>query len=176
MKGASLKGAFADRGLMMGAAVLILVIATACSSGTGTEAAPTVTSEPPPGFRLEPAAMTIETNVYGDVSGGTFTLEDGATALGCSSGTYVDSLWGVGHRKVFTCEAGEMTGTFAVNVNPDQVGIDPGPPETWTGTWGIDSAESTGDFVGLQGFGVFEVVFHPDGRPKVETLSGEIYG
>jgi hypothetical protein len=172
------KRAPSHRGLVMGAAALVLMTSAACSSQTqapvGGGQTPALPA--PSAFEPEPAIVTIATEVDpSGALGGTFKVEEGADTLGCSSGSYADSGWGPGHRKVFTCEAGG-TGTFAVNVHPDSVFIDPGPPETWTGTWGIDGPASTGDFVGLQGFGVFEVVFTKGGRPAAETLSGEIYG
>jgi hypothetical protein len=156
-----------------------MLASTACSTGgdaTPTDGNPSL-EVAESAFPSEGAAIAIVTSVEASGPlGGTFVVEEGATTLGCSSGAYEDSGWGPGHRKVFTCDAGEMTGTFAVNVHPDSVASDPGPPERWTGTWGIDGSASTGDFEGLQGFGVFEVVFDARGRPETETLSGQIFG
>ena len=104
---------------MKRASLLTVLLAAATCSTSGeppaTEDGVTTgpTAEPP--FERDGTEVTIVTKV--DPSGplgGTFTVKEGAAALGCSSGTYVDGFHDFGHRKAFTCEAGEMSGTFTV--------------------------------------------------------------
>lgn len=128
------------------------------------------------GVPVQGEAVSIVTDV--DFSstpfGGTFRVEQGGEVLGCSRGTFVDSEAEFdGIYKVLTCEDG-ATGTFTVRAHTMAFGCEDGPPEVCTGSWSIDAPRSTGDFVGLHGFGEFEVLFdEPDSA--VETLAGEIH-
>lgn len=93
---------------------------------------------------------------------GTFEVLEGADALGCSSGTFVDTPTERGVHKEFTCESGTGTGTFTAEFFP------PGGP------WKIVDADD--DFGELSGWGAFAVT--PDETDPentgVETFIGEI--
>ena len=103
-----------------------------------------------------PAAITIETDA--DFSTrpvvGTFEVTEGADALGCSSGTFIDEFVANDSvLKVMTCTSGPNDGTFTADFDP-------------SGLWSI--VDPTGDFEGLTGSGVFSAV------DNVETFTGDI--
>jgi uncharacterized Zn-binding protein involved in type VI secretion len=104
---------------------------------------------------------------------GTFTVVQGAAALGCSGGTFADqpadpvfdplSPARPSIRKTLTC-AGIRTGSFTANFQGTPA---PGPGDA-NGHWNI--VAGTGDFANLRGQGDFSVVFS-----GVETLTGEVH-
>ena len=75
---------------------------------------------------------------------GTFEVTEGADALGCSSGTFADTLTERGVNKEFTCESGARTGTFTAEFFPP------------SGPWKIVAAAD--DFRGLSGWGAYVVI------------------
>jgi hypothetical protein len=150
-------------------AVVAVPFLAACSSddpGEGNAAATPVAG----------AAVSIVTDVDFTATpfGGTFRVEEGSDVLGCSSGTFVDSEAEFdGIYKVLTCDSGS-NGTFTVRAHTMSLGCDGEDPETCSGTWSVDAPRSTGDFVGLHGFGEFEVFFD-EPNSAVETIAGEIH-
>lgn len=150
------------------AAVLLLA---ACSSDTSEGGGSADTTGAP---AAEAVTIVTDIDFSAQPFGGTFAVERGAQALGCSSGSFVDALNDFGGiDKVFTCEDG-AEGTFTVKAHTMTLGCDPGPPEVCNGSWAVDGLRSTGDFAGLFGFGEFEVLFD-EPSSGVETLRGEIH-
>lgn len=94
---------------------------------------------------------------------GTFSVDEGADALGCASGTFVDTVLPEGINKEMTCEEGAGQGSFTIFFDP--IGEEPGQP------WRVVSA--TGDFRGLEGDGEFSIEYSDD-QTGVETLIGKI--
>lgn len=135
-------------------AVAALLIATACANDTPTSGPVTIETEID--FSSEPFT-------------GTFEVTEGADVLGCSSGSFVDTLRADDIRKDLTCETGDRDGTFSVSFLHDP--NTPGPGDQ-NGPWSI--LEGTGDFTGLQGEGDFSVVADEESLSGVETLTGDI--
>lgn len=122
----------------------------------------------------EAVSMVTDVDFSSAPFSGTFRVDEGSDVLGCSSGTFVDSRADFdGIYKILTCDDGG-TGTFTVRAHTMTLGCKDGPPEVCKGTWSIDFPLSTGDFVGVQGFGEFEVMFD-EPNSAVETLEGEIH-
>ena len=98
-----------------------------------------------------------------DAGFGTFEVTVGADALGCSGGTFEDSPvpFGVLVRKTLICEAGPKTGTLTVTF------------DQFNSAW-RDVFEATGDFIGIQGSGSWELDLNETERVGVETLIGEL--
>jgi len=80
---------------------------------------------------------------------GSFQVTTGAEALGCSSGTIIETYkFQRTATKVLTCTSGARTGTFTIDAGggfPNVIGPD--------GTWEV--IDATGDFVGLTGNGPY---------------------
>jgi hypothetical protein len=89
-------------------AVAASALVTACATGPTTQQGP-VTIDTQIDFTEEPFH-------------GTFEVTEGADALGCSSGTFVDAPPDApterGIHKEFTCESGPSTGTFTAEFFP----------------------------------------------------------
>lgn len=152
--------------------VTVALLFAACSSDPD----PAEDENPGAANPVPGTAVSIVTDVdfSSEPFGGTFRVEQGEEALGCSGGTFVDSQAEFdGIYKVLTCDGGG-TGTFTVRAHTRVLGCDDGPPEVCTGSWSIDGPRSTGDFAGLHGFGEFEVRFD-EANSAVETLAGEIH-
>jgi hypothetical protein len=98
---------------------------------------------------------------------GTFELTEGGESLGCSSGTFVDTLISMtsGVQRILTCDAGSRSGTFSLMFNAREI---PGPGDL-NGPWAI--TEATEDFSGLQGTGDFAIRFDGDDA-GAETFTG----
>ena len=96
---------------------------------------------------------------------GTFEVTEGADALGCMTGTFVDTAGDEEIEKTFTCADGVKEGTFtALIVLPTEEGeLTP---------WRI--IEATEDFAGLEGEGEFSVDENDEEKTGVETLVGEV--
>jgi hypothetical protein len=143
---------FHRRRRMRMAVCLLLAVATsglitACSTGPTQGSAVTIITQID--FTTEPF-------------NGTFEVTEGADALGCSRGTFVDTPTDRGIHKKFTCDSGARRGTFTAEFFP------PGGP------WKIVNAVD--DFSGLSGWGAFALT--PSGQGDtagVETLIGEIH-
>ena len=99
---------------------------------------------------------------------GTFEVTEGAEALGCVSGSFVDTPTASATLKKLTCESGERSGTFTVEFKPQNI---PGRGDQ-NGPWTVK--EGTDDFSGLSGGGDFWVVLDKVTQSGVETLTGEI--
>ena len=112
----------------------------------------------------EAVTITTEIDFTTEPYSGTFSVDEGSEALGCESGTFVDTAVEDGVNKRLTCEEGDRQGTFTIFFQP--MGEEPGRP------WRVESA--TGDFSGLQGEGDFSVDLSDDETSGVETLIGEI--
>jgi hypothetical protein len=110
-------------------------------------------------------AITSQIDFTEEPFQGTFEVTEGADALGCSSGSFVDappdSPTDRGIHKEFTCESGTSTGTFTAEFFPP------------SGPWKI--ADATEDFSGLSGWGAFaSIPDEADQNAGVETFIGEI--
>lgn len=113
------------------------------------------------------SAVTIETAI--DFSSppfnGTFEVTQGADALGCERGTFVDRPSGT-ISKTFTCDVGR-SGTFTARFKPF-------PGNAPYGWWAI--TEGTDGFATLHGSGKFQVeIVSFDPPAGVETLTGAIH-
>lgn len=105
---------------------------------------------------------------------GSFEVIKGADMLGCKHGLFVDSEF-ISDRdpsavlREFTCESGENSGTFTFALL-----LYVGSPVHFenSGPWSID--ETTNEFSGLSGEGVFFVDQNEDDDSGVETLIGKI--
>ena len=114
-----------------GYSAAILLLAVACGDDTPTA-----------------GPVTIETDIDRSASpiNGTFEVTVGADVLGCSSGTVVQMQSETFGKRdnVMTCESGPNTGTFTIIYASE--GFD----------WNV--LESSDDFAGLQGEGLFSFV------------------
>jgi hypothetical protein len=138
-------------GLLAGA----LFLAAACSDDDAPAEGP-LTIETATDFTARPVV-------------GTFEVTEGADTLGCSSGTFVDEFVSEDNiSKVMTCDDGPNEGSFTAAYTLE--GEDAGPGDD-NGAWSI--AESSGDFVGLEGAGDFSVAYSSTGH-GVETFTGDI--
>ena len=113
------------------------------------------------------SAVEITTNV--DFSeepfSGTFEVIEGADALGCETGTFVDSPRDDEIEKTFTCTDGSREGTFTALITL--------PSEEGEQTpWRV--VDATEDFTGLEGDGEFSVDENDEDKTGVETLTGEV--
>ena len=141
------------RSLML--VVLMMLFISACGSDAPTSGPITIELEPD--FTTRPVA-------------GPFTVTEGADILGCSSGTFVDTIDEVAVEvtQLMTC-SGPNTGTFTIVFDPADSGAELGdPPTPWRILDGFD------DFAGLQGEGGFWHT-HPDGEEtSMSTYTGDI--
>jgi len=178
----------------------LVLVGTACGGGEdsadvtasspdSTAATPTTTTTPPTTTTTPPtttATPTTTPTTSGPVTiktasdynsepiHGTFEVKEGADILGCSNGTYVDTLRPSEFdnsvdeiNKVMTCSEPD-TGTFTIAFVPN--GYDTGPG-VLNGPWRI--LDGFGDFVDLQGEGDYWLV--PLGpKTGVETYTGDI--
>lgn len=130
-----------------------------------------------------PSAVTIETEISfaSFPFSGTFTVTEGAGAVGCTGGTFVDipRSSGLGQiEKQFACTSGAGAGhDFVVLFKNDCTFLlhgtfqcRPGSGYLGQGQWMVLSG--TGDFEGLHGSGDFVVVRTDD--TGEETLTGQI--
>ena len=115
----------------------------------------------PPAFSVTHSAITLVTEInFGQFPfSGTFAVTEGAEALGCSAGTFVDTPTGAAIRKEFTCSTGGE-GSFTFLFRPGQ------------GNWNVLSG--TGDFSSLRGTGKFSLNCCV-GDTGVETFTGTIH-
>ena len=124
-----------------------------------TEEAPVVDQPTPTA-----GPVTIETvlDLSDTPNHGTFEITVGADVLGCSSGTFVqrESETSVRKSHAMTCESGSNAGTFTISYDP-----------TDSFRWNV--LESSDDFAGLQGEGLFSFVL-PDPNSVEETFTGDI--
>ena len=126
-------------------AVVVLLLAAACSDDTPKEGPVTMVNEVD--FSMRPVT-------------GTFEVTEGADVLGCSSGTFVDAGSPTdGIQRVYTCDSGSNEGsftasfTFVANGSSDSSGDN--------GTWSV--VEGSDDFDGLQGSGDWSIVYEQTG-------------
>jgi hypothetical protein len=109
---------------------------------------------------------------------GTFTVVQGAAALGCSGGTFVDHFASVDNpgsgiprstsvHRDFTCTTGG-SGTFIVNFEPNR---QPGPGD-FNGRWNV--LAGAGDFANLRGVGDYSSMII-DPPTAQETLTGKVH-
>jgi hypothetical protein len=109
---------------------------------------------------------------------GTFAVVQGASALGCSGGTFVDHWASVDNpgsgaarstsvRRHVVCTSGG-TGTFVVNFEPN---AQPGPGD-FNGRW--NALSGTGDFSNLRGEGDYSSVIS-GATTAEETLTGTVH-
>jgi hypothetical protein len=99
---------------------------------------------------------------------GTFEVTEGADALGCSSGKFVDK--NVGEQdveKVSICTEvpRQRSGTFTILFHPTG---EEGDVSRW------EFVRGTGDFAGIEGEGDFSVDYSDDEETGVETLTGDV--
>jgi hypothetical protein len=153
----------------------ILAIAFGCAAAPSGSAGPSAAATPARSSSAAPVPVSIVTSV--DFSSqpfnGTFEVKRGAEALGCSGGTFVDAENALeGIDKSITCTKGG-SGSFTVRARTMTLGCS-GKPETCLGSWMVSDGTQSGVFVGLAGFGEFQVTFAEGNNTAVETLSGEI--
>jgi hypothetical protein len=121
-----------------------------------------------------PSPVTIKTQIsFASIPfSGPFTVTEGAAALGCSGGTFVDFPRGRGViEKHFTCTAGSGAGdSFVVLFHPRFRGV-PGPGVA-NGPWSV--LRGTGDFADLHGTGDFSLVITGLAQGE-ETLKGAVH-
>ena len=109
--------------------------------------------------------ITTEVDFSEEPFSGTFEVTDGADALGCATGTFVDSPRDEEIEKAFTCTDGSREGTFTALITL--------PSEEGEQTpWRVVRAAA--DFTGLQGEGEFSVDENDEDKTGVETLTGEV--
>ena len=140
-------------------ACLMGILALGSCDKASNPAAPTVS---PPALAAAHNSITLVTQI--DFSEfpfrGTFVVTEGAAALGCSAGTFVDTPTGAAIRKDFTCTAGgEGSFTFLFR---------PGTGNNWNVLTG------SGDFSGLHGTGEFALACCV-GDTGTETFTGTIH-
>jgi hypothetical protein len=123
-------------------------------------------AEADPTALLPQFVMSSRINQSGDVLEDP-AVERGADELGCSALSYVDSGAGSTTTRVFTCESGERAGSFAVQFRPQGF-----TNADFLGLWVVVGA--TGDFVGLQGGGVFFLDIHDVDNDAGENFVGQI--
>lgn len=128
-----------------------------------------------------PLTIATEINFESFPFHGTFAVTEGALALGCSGGTFVDTplSGGTGQiEKHFTCANGPGAGDdFLVHFKNDCTFLSrgtfrcrPGDGYLGEGQWTLQSG--TGYFEGFHGSGDFVVV--RDGDMGNETLTGQL--
>jgi hypothetical protein len=136
-------------------AVVVVLLAAACSDDTPKEGP--VTIENQVDFSFRPVA-------------GTFEVTEGTDVLECSSGTFVDSgSPNEGIQRVYTCDSGSNEGSFTASFTFEAEEFELSD----NGTWSI--VEGSDDFAGLQGSGVWSIVYEatsPD--VGVGTWTGDI--
>ena len=127
-----------------------------------------VTAATPP----SPVTIRTQINFASMPFSGTFTVTEGAAALGCPGGTFVDFPRSMGViEKHLTCTAGSAAGDrFVVLFHPRFRGV-PGPGVA-NGPWSV--LRGTGDFADLHGTGDFSVVITGPAS-GAETLQGAIH-
>lgn len=76
----------------------------------------------------EPVTIVTKIDFTADPYQGSFEVADGADALGCSTGTFVDTPTASGIHKEFTCESGARTGNFTA-----EFPLRAAPGRSWTG-------------------------------------------
>lgn len=128
----------------------------------------TTTTEPPPSLN---GSIVIETTATStdEPPGGTFEVTEGADVLGCTSGSFVDTLPDSGPPiiKTLTCESGVTAGaTVTISFNLDSPGLG-----DENGRWRIDDA--TGAYNGLNGGGAIALYFTSD-TTATETITGDV--
>jgi hypothetical protein len=121
-----------------------------------------------------PSPVTIRTQIsFASMPfQGTFAVTEGAAALGCSGGTFVDSPRSMGViEKHFTCTDGSgADDSFVVLFHPRFRGV-PGPGVA-NGPWSVLSG--AGDFTKLHGTGRFSVVVTGPAS-GTETFKGAVH-
>ena len=93
-------------------------------------------------------------------------MAEGADALGCATGTFVEA--GTGNEeieKTFTCTDGSREGTFTALITRSG---EEGEQTPWR------VSDATEDFTGLEGDGDFSVDQNEEDKTGVETLTGEV--
>jgi hypothetical protein len=116
----------------------------------------------------ESGSLTLVTDIdfTSEPYKGTFEVTEGAAALGCSAGTFVDNNVGEADvDKVLTCTDGERSGSFTILFHPTGEESDVSP-------WQF--VRGTRDFTGIQGEGDFSVDYGDDEESGVETLTGDV--
>ena len=163
--------------------LVIALAATACSTDSETVAeaeaptstetteaeAPTTTATAETGGE----SIVIESDVDFATAAGTFTVDEGAELLGCSSGSLAQRGGPQGPHGVtntFICEDGDRQGTFTFAWKIIDGAKGPG---TDNGLWSV--LATTGDFAGLTGDGLGSGVV--DGDTATMSFPGAIeYG
>jgi hypothetical protein len=137
-------------------AVVVLLLAGACSDDTAKEGPVTLVNTVD--FSFRPVA-------------GTFEVTEGADVLGCTSGTFVDAgSPDAGIQRVYACESGSNEGSFTASFNFDARDAN---TISDNGTWSI--VEGSDDFAGLQGGGDWSIVYPTSGPDVgVGTWTGDI--
>lgn len=115
-------------------------------------------------------SVVIETEVTFGPTGarGTFVVSEGADALGCSAGSFVDGETPEAVVSTMTCEEGERTLPFDLAFQP---GDAPGPGDV-NGPWWVETVD--GQDIDLTGRGDFSADFVDDGDGALGTFRGEI--
>ena len=114
--------------------------------------------------------ITTEVDFSEEPFSGTFAVAEGADALGCATGTFVDSpgVESAGNQeieKTFTCTDGSREGTFTALITLPR---EEGEKTPWRVVDAID------DFTGLEGDGEFSVDENEENKTGVEILTGEV--
>ena len=121
--------------------------------------------DPATGSTPTSVEITTEIDFSEEPFSGTFEVTEGADALGCSTGTFVDGAGDDEIEKTFTCSDGSRDGTFtALIALPSEEG-----EQT---PWRV--VDATDDFSGLEGDGEFSVDENDEDKTGVETLTGEV--
>jgi len=129
---------------------------------TAEPAAPTAHPVEEVSNLIEPFDVAMEGEIVfnddGPVSDGTFTVTQGAAALGCDSGTNAESDGASGVEKLWTCTSGSGSGTITITFVP------------FDGPWTV--IDATDDFAGLSGSGEWFGEVAEDGSGGVDSLTG----
>jgi hypothetical protein len=121
--------------------------------------------DPAPGSTASSVGITTDVDFGEEPFSGTFEVTEGADALGCATGTFVDATGDEEIEKTFTCTDGLREGTFtALITRPSEEG-----EQT---PWRV--VDATADFAGLEGEGEFSVDEDDEDKTGVETLTGEV--
>ena len=121
--------------------------------------------DPATGSTASSVEITTEIDFSEQPFSGTFEVNEGADALGCTTGTFVDGTGDEEIEKTFTCTDGPREGTFTALITL------PGEEGEQT-PWRI--VDATADFTGLEGDGEFSVDENDEDKTGVETLTGEV--
>jgi hypothetical protein len=136
-------------------AVVVLLLAAACSDDTPTEGHVTIVTQ---------------TDYSDRPVHGTFEVTEGADVLQWSSETLEDEIVTEDSiQKVMTCDSGSNEGTFTAAFNITESAAGSLVDKCF---WSV--VEGSDDFVGLQGGGEWSVVYSPGLPEGVETWTGDI--